>query len=111
MKDFSEVLPYLTKYTDYGPAFNLLYSTADDHIGYYAIGVIPLRRHPHSGMYVKDGTQSENDWIGFVQGEDKLHLEDPEKGYIASANNMAAPHAYFNGILDIGIFTARADRI
>lgn len=63
--------------TDYGPHFNLLYATADDHIGYYAIGLIPLRRHPHMGMYVKDGTNSDNDWIGFIRGSDKLHMEDP----------------------------------
>jgi len=25
-------------------------------------------------MYVKDGTNSDNDWIGFLQGRDKLHL-------------------------------------
>ena len=93
------------------PSFNLLYTTADDHIGHYSIGVVPLRKHPHSGVYVKDGTSSENDWIGFLQGGDKLHLEDPERGYIVTANNMAAPHAYFNGALDTGLYTARADRI
>lgn len=74
MTDYSQVLDVLEKYTDYGPPFNLVYSTRDNHIGYYAIGLIPLRKHPHNGMYVKDGTNSDNDWIGFIQGKDKLHL-------------------------------------
>ncbi len=62
-------------------------------------------------MYVKDGTESENDWIGLIQGEDKLHAEDPEKGYIVSANNVAAGKEYFGGLLEVGMYTGRADRI
>jgi hypothetical protein len=29
------------------------------------------------GMFVQDGTKSENDWIGCVKGKDRLHLSDP----------------------------------
>jgi hypothetical protein len=29
------------------------------------------------GMFVQDGSISENDWLGFIKGKDKLHLEDP----------------------------------
>lgn len=101
----------MSKYTDYGPHFNLLYSTADDHIGYHGVGLIPLRRHPHMGMYVKDGTNSDNDWLGFIKGADKLHAEDPKRGYIVTANNKAASEKYFSGVLDISIYTGRATRI
>lgn len=75
------------------------------------MGFLPLRRDPHTGMYVKDGTKSESDWIGFVQGENKLHCEDPSRGYIVTANNKAASWSYFDGISDVAIYTARADRI
>lgn len=75
------------------------------------MGMLPLRRDPHSGVYVKDGSLSENDWIGFVQGENKLHCEDPARGYIVSANNKAASRKYFDGVGDMAIYTARADRI
>ena len=88
-----------------------MYSTLDDHIGYQAVGMVPLRRTPHSGMYVKDGTTSKNDWIGSIQGKNKLHLIDPARGFIVSANNKASSSKYYNGVFDISIYTARADRI
>jgi penicillin amidase len=102
---------FIQETTDYLPVLNLIYSTKDDHIGYQAVGVVPIRRNPHSGMYVKDGSLSDHDWVGFIQGKDKLHIEDPERGYIISANNKAAPTKYFNGILDTMMYTARADRV
>ena len=35
----------LIKKTDYGPNMNILYSTADNHIGYVSIGSLPIRRN------------------------------------------------------------------
>lgn len=67
----------LAECTDYGPPFNLVYITRDNHIGYSSIGVIPIRKNHQAGMYVKDGTNSENDWVGFIKGSDKLNLHDP----------------------------------
>lgn len=90
---------------------NLVFSTRDDHIGYIAVGMVPLRRHHHAGMYVKDGSKSDNDWIGAIQGKAKLHLIDPERGYIVTANNKAASAKYYHGAFDTSIYTARADRI
>lgn len=48
----------LAECTDYGPPFNLVYITKDNHIGYSSIGVIPIRKTLHAGMYVKNGTTS-----------------------------------------------------
>jgi acyl-homoserine lactone acylase PvdQ len=45
---------------------NFLYATRDNHIGYSSIGTIPLRRNPNSGIYIKDGSTSEHDWIGKI---------------------------------------------
>lgn len=61
--------------------------------------------------YVKDGTTTENDWIGFMQNEDRLSVIDPECGYIVAANNRGASGEYYNDILKYDIYTARADRI
>lgn len=59
---------------DYGPTFNLLYSTRDDHIGYQTVGLVPIRSNMNDGSYVKDGTTSKWDWKGLIRGESLLHL-------------------------------------
>lgn len=101
----------MNKVSDYGPYFNLIYATKDDHIGYVAIGALPIRASPDDGNYIKDGTSSANDWRGLVKGKDKLNLQNPKKGYIVSANNKAATSKYLGGILDMTMFTGRATRI
>ena len=49
--------------------------------------------------------------MGLIRGTDKLHLNDPERGYIVTANNKGATDKYFNGVLDYSIFTGRASRL
>lgn len=90
---------------------NMLFITQDDHYGYIAVGPTPKRRHPHMGMYIQDGTKSENDWIGFIQPHERLFVDDNERGYIITANNKPNGRNFLNGIYDIGMFTAREDRI
>jgi acyl-homoserine lactone acylase PvdQ len=41
-------------------------------------------------MYIKDGTTSENDWIGIMPPEHRLQVVDPKCGYIITANNKIA---------------------
>jgi len=45
---------------------NMLAVTADNHILYQQSGINPIRRNVTMGSYVKDGTSSEYDWIGFI---------------------------------------------
>lgn len=111
VRSFNEMQDLLADYTDYGPPFNFVYITKDNHIGYMSVGVIPIRKNIHSGMYIKDGTSSENDWVGLIRGTDKLHVNDPKRGYIVTANNKGATDKYFNGVLDYSIFTGRANRL
>ena len=89
---------------------NFLFITNDDHFGYISVGPHPIRKHPHHGMYIKDGSTTEYDWKGYLKGKWKLNLFDPERGYIVTANNK--PSSIFqNGIFDTCILTARADRL
>lgn len=60
---------------------------------------------------LKMGHLRKNDWVGLIRGTDKLHLNDPERGYIVTANNKGATDKYFNGVLDYSIFTGRANRL
>ena len=46
---------------------NFIFSTIDNHIGYIAIGSLPMRRNFKSGCFVKDGSASEHDWTGVLK--------------------------------------------
>ena len=44
-------------------------------------------------------------------GKSRLHIEDPERGYIVTANNKPAGAGFQNHIYEISMNTARADRL
>ena len=71
-------------------AININLITADNHILMQQAGIHPIRRNSDSGNYVKDGTTTEHDWIGFVPPQFRMHLKDPSKGYIIHSNNRVA---------------------
>ena len=61
--------------------------------------------------YIKDGTSSKYDWLGFMPQGDRLFVTDPERGWIATANNRPASSKFQGGYFDEVIFSARASRI
>ena len=63
------------------------------------------------GNFIKDGTSSEDDWLGFLSPEDRVHVVNPEKGYLVTANNKVAGKYYLDDFSKYSIYTARADRI
>ena len=77
---------------------NFLYITKDDHFGYSVVGPNIIRKHPFQGMYVKDGTKHENEWIALANGKQKLHIEDPKRGFLVTANNKPAGNRFQNGL-------------
>lgn len=85
--NFNDLKNILLHHTASGPNMNALIATKDNHIGYVAIGALPMRKNSDSGMFIKDGTTFDHDWKGFIHGKQQLHLFDPPKGYIVTANN------------------------
>ena len=85
--------------------------TRDGHIGYQQLGRYPLRANPESSLYIKDGSTTEHDWLGFVPPAHRLQIIDPPSGYIVSANNRIASTSYYNGLHGYSMFTARSDRL
>lgn len=102
---------YLLYDTEYLFNVNCVFITNDGHIGYQQLGRYPIRRDPSSAHFVKDGSTTEHDWLGFVPAHHRLQIVDPPQGYLANANNRIASHAYYNGLHDYTIFTARSDRL
>jgi penicillin amidase len=68
------------------PGQNFVYADADGNIGYIFGGSLPLRES-NSPTFVLDGSTSEADWKGFVNKNELPLLFNPDKNYIATANN------------------------
>ncbi|MGR0318249.1 penicillin acylase family protein [Agromyces sp. ZXT2-3] len=68
------------------PSQNLVYADVDGNIGYQAPGRIPVRA-AGDGTVPLPGWTSENGWIGTVPYDELPSVENPERGYIVTANN------------------------
>ncbi len=87
-----------------GPAFNVCWATADDHIGMRLAGSVPARR----SMDLDDRGMATRDWAGVVRDAELPRMVDPPEGLVASANDdwsVAGPRLPFPG------FYASNDRV
>ncbi len=78
------------------PSQNVVFATADGHIGYQAPGKIPIRvkipgEVPSDGSWPRAGWDPRFDWQGFVAAEDMPAVLDPEEGFIVAANQAVLP--------------------
>lgn len=83
-KNWSEFNKGLKQFTV--PGQNFVYADNEGNIGYIAGVKLPKRKN-NSPSFVFDGTNDENDWIGFVPYNENPKLFNPAVGYISSANN------------------------
>jgi penicillin amidase len=71
------------------PTFCIVYADADGHIGYQAVGRVPVRAAWERGY--RPGWDPAHQWQGLIPFEGMPHLSDPPRGWIATANNRVAP--------------------
>ena len=71
------------------PTWSLVFADIEGHIGYQSVGHIPIRKTEERGY--RPGWDSAHQWQGLVPWEGMPRLSDPERGWIASANNRTAP--------------------
>lgn len=111
--NFAELKESLSTGLNDAPSINMVFITADNHIGLQVIGSYPIAPYQEEmSGYVKDGTTSKYDWVGMLKGKDRLQLIDPEKGYIVTANNRLASKNFKGGrYASNWLITARAIRI
>ena len=90
-KEFTEAV---RRYT--GATQNMVYLDVDGHIGYYAAGVIPVRKSG-DGSLPYDGSTDAGEWSGFIPFEELPHLFDPPSGIIVTANQriVGTDYPYF----------------
>lgn len=72
---------------------NLLVAYNNGDIGYFLGAIMPIRKNqtPFSGCKVHDGSNTDNDWIGYHHARDLPRVANPKKGFIVTANNRVVP--------------------
>jgi penicillin amidase len=66
------------------PTQNVVYSDDQGHIGYHAVGRIPIRPGGIVSMPISD---TAHEWQGFIAFDDLPNAFDPPSGFLATANS------------------------
>ena len=74
------------------PVFNFVCAGAGGQIGYQCAGRVPLRGRVQRGF--REGGHPQDAWQGYVPFDALPRLEQPARGYVASANNRAVQDGY-----------------
>jgi penicillin amidase len=93
-QNWKEFTTSLRRYT--APTQNIVYADREGHIGYYAAGVVPIRKYA-DGSLPYDGSTNDGEWNNFIPQEKLPHLFDPPSGIIVTANQriVGADYPYF----------------
>src|SRR6185369_15350306 len=91
------------------PTFSVVYADAEGHIGYQATGSLPIRKVAERGY--RPGWDPAHQWEGLIPFDGMPHVEDPERGWVATANNRPAPDDYPYPLAGCWSTGLRAERI
>ncbi len=84
------------------PAQNFVFANRAGDIALTANGKLPVKR-PEQGRFVQDGSVTANGWQAFIPYEQIPRVRNPERGFVASANQrstgLAYPY-YYNGVFE-----------
>ena len=107
-KNCSEFKEALREWTV--PSQNVVYADTYGDIGYILPGKLPIRAKGQ-GLVPVPGWTGEYEWLGYVPFEELPHISNPEKGFIATANNKVAEDNYPHWIGADYVSGNRAQRI
>lgn len=90
-KEFAEALKNYTP-----PMQNMVYADVAGHIGYYAAGVVPIRKSG-DGSVPYDGATDAGEWVDYIAFDKLPHVYDPPSGIVVTANQriVGADYPYF----------------
>lgn len=74
------------------PGENMIWADKEGNIGWQAVGIAPIRNN-FSGLVPVPGDGS-YEWDGYLPIIEKPHAYNPEKGFIATANQNVTPEDY-----------------
>ncbi len=89
-EEFREALRYWDV-----PSQNVIYADVKGNIGYQLPGRIPIRAKNHSGLMPAPGWTDAFEWKGFIPYDSLPRAFNPERGYIATANQAVVPQEYY----------------
>ena len=76
------------------PGENMIWADTQGNIGWQAVGIAPVRNN-HSGLVPVPG-DGRYEWAGYLPIIQKPNELNPEKGFIATANQNVTPNEYDN---------------
>ena len=89
---------------------NIVFADRRGNTGYYPTGYIPVRGKGDGSLPVEID-RSEDAWKGFYPEGEKPFILNPDKGYIATANNPVLPEGKLPIFNRHSLISFRADRI
>jgi penicillin amidase len=92
------------------PVSNLVWADRHGSIGYKTVGRIPARRGDCPDL-PKPGWTGEYEWEGWVPYEEMPRVDDPERGFVVTANNRIEPDGFPHHITSDYLDGYRAKRI
>jgi penicillin amidase len=92
----------------YAPSLNVAYADDQGHIGYQAVGYIPMHPNGIAGTVIND---QNHEWQGFIPFEQLPSAFDPANGILATANARVTPDGYPFAISDEWADPYRNERI
>jgi penicillin G amidase len=92
------------------PVSNLVWADRHGSIGYKTVGRIPIRRGDSPDL-PKPGWTGDYEWDGWVPYEEMPRADDPESGFLVTANNRIEPEDFPHHISSDYLDGFRARRI
>ncbi len=106
--NLKEFIRGLSKFSS--PAQNCVFADIKGDIGYYPTGLVPIRGKGDGNIPVSVTKISES-WQGFYKESEKPIVINPEKGFMATANNPVIPETKLPIFTKNYDLSFRADRI
>jgi len=94
----------------HSPAQNFVFAAKDGTIAYKANGRIPIRKAGDAQLPVP-GNSKDYGWEGYVPFDELPTIVNPDKGFIATANNQVVDDSYPYHITDYWAQSYRFERI
>ncbi len=103
-QDFKDALPHFGV-----PGQNFMYADIEGNIAMFSTGHLPIRSG--NKILVRKGWDPSQDWQGYIPNEEMPHVINPDKGWIANANNKLTTDNYKYYIASFWEPPSRIERI
>lgn len=96
-KNYEDYINALDPYIS--PAQNFVFASKDGDVAITVNGRFPIKEK-NQGKFVQSGNTSKNEWKGFIPKSQIPSIKNPERGFVASANQHSTDPSYpyyYNG--------------